>query len=1267
MVSKYFKFIFVFLLFFFQSSYSQLNEFTLNVSKTDETCTGNGSLYFTVQNQTPGSTLLYSIYLLPNVTTPIVTLPENTYTGLSAGIYRVVATQTLNNLSNTQQQDIEIFNTIVPLSYSIATTPQSCLNNASITVSVLTGVAVSYEILSGPIVFPPQSSNVFSNLVAGVYNVRVNDNCSDGIVQTVTLVTQTNSTSLSISDYESNCILEDCNTMSGGISITCAANQVISYPLTVNITIFPPSGVPIQIAQIINSGGNNSVSVNFDMPFFNNQNFNYSVSVTDACGVVSQDDNNVINSQLNFNVAVAVFNTCDQSLTLSPCNYLPPYTVEFLTTPAGFDPIQFNANHPGPFNTNAVYQPSVGNELPLGIYEIRITDACARTAINQIEVEQIVTDFSLIPQNIACPEVQEVTIPNQGPTITTIFLTSGPSELNLTLPFDFTSSIVNGYFNMDLLFPGTYVFNGTNICGDNYQIEVQILPFLPTVNITPGASIGCNPLSGYITITMQGGPQLVSVILNEAPPSYGQTLPQDISSLITSNNQLLNLGNLPLGDYVFTVLDSCGITHYPVSTTIAQNLSNAPLNTTILKGCDLNYASVRMISLNGPLQTIKITAAPTTFPFALPYDVSFNIAANGYFYMNNLPAGSYTFQSLDVCNVEKFTNVNVVGYQIVQNNVNVQENCGSFNVFMQFASNETYQNLFWLQKFDPITNQWKHPYTGVVYNDGTTVTALNSFVLTNNVNNINFALTGTFRVINTHLIFSNGTTGFVQCFDVLKTFDYDGILKIISAYTLPCSNGTNEVVVVAEGIDPLSYRITTRNGIPFIVNNLNSNIFSGLTPAIYNFQVQDICGNIVNRLFDIRILPEPSILPENLCEGFSGQLSVPNIAFLNYQWWKGTDTTTILSTTNTLVFNPFTSTTPGTYYVRIYSANSLSCVDQIISYTVPSVNNPNAGENQNIIICDASISINLFTLLVAPFDSNGVWEEISTSGMLNEYIWSPFNLPFGTYVFKYTVNGLCGSIDEAFITVNLNSGPPIPVLNGTQSICKGEDISISIGNINNSNVTYLWNGPNSFTSTNQNISIENGDFQNSGTYNVTAFLNGCQETASFDVTVLPIPEFTIEQKCVNNEYFLEVVPIENSFVPDISTFNWTGPNGFSSTNNPVLITNSPTGLYEVTVTNFQNCSSSLGINLSATLCSIPNVITPNNDGSNDSFDLTGLLVDNIEIYNRWGKLVYNKNNYVNEWIGQNNEGKLLPDSTYFYALKLQSGEIKTGWILVFIR
>lgn len=81
---------------------------------------------------------------------------------------------------------------------------------------------------------------------------------------------------------------------------------------------------------------------------------------------------------------------------------------------------------------------------------------------------------------------------------------------------------------------------------------------------------------------------------------------------------------------------------------------------------------------------------------------------------------------------------------------------------------------------------------------------------------------------------------------------------------------------------------------------------------------------------------------------------------------------------------------------------------------------------------------------------------------------------------------------------------------------------------------------------------------------------------------------------------------------------------------------------------------------------IPNVITPNRDGSNDTFEIKGLnkfQSNSIVIFNRLGDHVFEKKDYQNDWAA---EGMFA--GTYFYVLTLieASGQEKVykGWIQV---
>lgn len=1255
----------IFLLFgISETSYGQLNNFTLTVTKTDESCTGNAALAFNVANTTAGSTIVYRIYKLPDVINTIAVLSANNFGGLTAGTYRVIATQTLGNASGTQQQDIVILDTRSYITYTISSTAINC-STGNITINVITGNPVSYEIVSGPVTLAPQASNSFTNLPTGTYNIRVNDSCGEGVVQTYTL-TFFNPPNLTISTPTTDCPLTSCNSISVAYSVNANGTTTIRYPLTIEVTIFPPGGgSPIVQTQTLTSGAPNNLSISNIIPFYYGQLYTYNIRVVDACGNVYIKNANQINLQLSVG-GRETYSNCIKGIQLGLCNFLPPYSVTFLSAPAGFNPQTYNSLHPGPFTSSSTNYVSIpGNEIPNGTYSIQVTDACNKTATCQVIVRDVEPLYAIIVQPASCDVNNYIQIPQDtlaGPFITSAIITSAPAALGHPIPYDVTSIISSGILLMPLP-PGTYTIQGMDVCGHPFSYTFTLPPKLFSVTATPNNISGCSANAlGSINLVAVGA-LLSSIIITQAPTTYNQTLPYNASFLIplTGSNSV-TIPNLPAGNYVLNITDSCG-NNYIKNVTIVANISVQPLFFFDKKGCGDTYDSIGLASPNGNLVIVRITAAPPAFPFPLPYDVSFNIATNGALYMNSFPEGSYTFYSKDACDLERTSTYNIVGYHQTEN-IQIISNCGSFDLNMNFTDNTSGQiPSYWLQKFNPITNQWTHPLTGVVYPANSVPNGANSYSLNISAVNYNIAATGAFRILIKFNYHSNGTIVLSNCVQTIKTFDYTGELKITSAYAIPCVNGGSQVFIVATGVPPLTYKITTKDGLPFLVNNGTSNSFAGLQPGTYNFRVQDVCGNIVNRLFDINTLQQPEITPSNLCTGINGQLSVQPFSFLNYEWWKDNNTTTILSTTNVLTFTPFTNANAGVYHVRIYSTTLNSCVDRILTYTIGPPSLPNAGLDGTKVICGSSPNINLFTILNGTYNLGGTWQEITSSGALIGNNWTPAGLPFGTYTFKYTVNGFCNTIDDATVTITLIADVEAPVVNVNASYCPGEDVAFSIQSI--PNAVYQWSGPNNFSSSVQNPIIPNATAENAGTYTIKATIGQCEAQSNVVISGKPIPEYTYEELCASGVFEVKIIPNPGgSFDPNTATYAWTGPNNFTSTNNPLILTNQPIGNYSVVVTNNEGCFIPQTIAVSATLCDFPNVITPNNDGSNDSFDLTNYDVDYLQIFSRWGRLVYEQSNYTNQWYGQNMHGGFLPDSTYYYFVRLRNGQEKHGWIFV---
>ncbi|MCC7050605.1 MAG: gliding motility-associated C-terminal domain-containing protein, partial [Bacteroidia bacterium] len=76
----------------------------------------------------------------------------------------------------------------------------------------------------------------------------------------------------------------------------------------------------------------------------------------------------------------------------------------------------------------------------------------------------------------------------------------------------------------------------------------------------------------------------------------------------------------------------------------------------------------------------------------------------------------------------------------------------------------------------------------------------------------------------------------------------------------------------------------------------------------------------------------------------------------------------------------------------------------------------------------------------------------------------------------------------------------------------------------------------------------------------------------------------------------------------------------------------------------------------------PNIITPNGDGKNDMLtikNLTQYPENQLLIYNRWGKKVFEKNNYQNDW-----DAKGMEDGTYYYIVKVPKQKDYEGFVSV---
>ena len=180
----------------------------------------------------------------------------------------------------------------------------------------------------------------------------------------------------------------------------------------------------------------------------------------------------------------------------------------------------------------------------------------------------------------------------------------------------------------------------------------------------------------------------------------------------------------------------------------------------------------------------------------------------------------------------------------------------------------------------------------------------------------------------------------------------------------------------------------------------------------------------------------------------------------------------------------------------------------------------------------------------------------------------------------------------------------------------------------------------------------------------------CSSVQSFDVSIFPSPTSDFNYLISQDFGFpVEVQFLNNSIGAD--GYNWQFSIGSaSSLTNPSLLFNAP-GEYYVSLSalNEYGCAdiSYRNILLEDDLnFYVPNSFTPDNDGFNDSWkpSITGKAAVSeysVQIFNRWGEIVWESTDPEEGWIGQSVAGSgeyFVPDGLYTWQIKLkfQGGE-----------
>jgi gliding motility-associated-like protein len=211
-----------------------------------------------------------------------------------------------------------------------------------------------------------------------------------------------------------------------------------------------------------------------------------------------------------------------------------------------------------------------------------------------------------------------------------------------------------------------------------------------------------------------------------------------------------------------------------------------------------------------------------------------------------------------------------------------------------------------------------------------------------------------------------------------------------------------------------------------------------------------------------------------------------------------------------------------------------------------------------------------------------------------------------------------------------------------------------------------------------------------GTYGVSGIVaplfNWSQESCGTPIDTVPPcpPALTVTNRCTSGDVLVAPDP------PYENLLTWTNPNlacpstddaaqyniwysavagepltllesvsDPNSTSFTHEIANGLVGCYAVTAIDAVGNESARSNIVCVENCAeytLPNAFTPNNDGQNDIFEpFPGWrFVERVDmqVFNRWGNLVFSTTDPAIQWSGVTNDGKKLADGTYFYLCKV---------------
>ncbi len=435
-----------------------------------------------------------------------------------------------------------------------------------------------------------------------------------------------------------------------------------------------------------------------------------------------------------------------------------------------------------------------------------------------------------------------------------------------------------------------------------------------------------------------------------------------------------------------------------------------------------------------------------------------------------------------------------------------------------------------------------------------------------------------------------------------------------------------------------------------------SGLVTGLQPGTatisYTVNNNNGCVSIVSKDIVVNALPTVSSITgiQQVCAGSTSSFTstTPNGV------WKSSNTNIATINSSGLI----TGVVPGSVTITYTVTNGNGCITEvtrdIIVLATPTVSAITGIQ----LVCAGS------TTAFSSITTGGVWSSTNNSVATVSVTGSVNGISSGNATIGYTVTNANGCATIVTRDITVNAVPVIAAITGIQQICIG-----STSQLSNTTSGGSWSSSNSTIATISSAALVTSVSLGTATisYSITN-ANGCTTIVTRDVTVnaLPVVTATSSLATVSKGLTVQLQAITSGVT--IASYSWSPSQILNSSiiANPVARVPDNT-TFVVVVTSTQGCTASASVSVIAIEdfhVEPTNVFTPNGDGINDRFVIKNLDQypnNKLQIFDRNGKVMYEKNNYGNDWDGSLNGVKLSKD-TYFYVLTIKGQIVKKGTI-----